>query len=151
MKMNEELLNAWLKVSTSIVNSRVVSELPYNESLVCNILYRNLEENEEPLTATTLCEKTNMLKSQMNRTLNLLENKSIVRRERSTKDKRNVYVTLIRNQDNAYEKQHIQILELLDKIIESLGTDKTQEIIGTLNCVSDIANKIINNREVTYD
>lgn len=150
--INEELLNAWLKVSTSIVNSRVVSQLPYNESLVCNILYRNSNlENSAPLTAKALCEETNMLKSQMNRTLNLLEDKGIIKRERSTKDKRNVYITLIRNKDNPYEKQHIQIMELLDQIIENLGVDKTKEIINSLNCVSDIADKIINNKEVEYD
>ena len=37
-KINEELLTAWLKISTSVNNSRLVSKMSFNESLVCNIL-----------------------------------------------------------------------------------------------------------------
>ena len=67
---NEALLGAWLRLSTSINNSRLVTELPYNESLICNVLYRNdLLHNEKKLTATELCAETKILKSQMNRSL----------------------------------------------------------------------------------
>ena len=70
--LNENLLNAWLRLSTSINNPRIVSEMTYNESLVCNILYNH---SESEITATDLCNATKMLKSQMNRTLNQLEKK----------------------------------------------------------------------------
>ena len=149
--LNESLLNAWLRISTSVVNSRVVSELPYNESLVCNVLLRNsTDEKSKPMTATELCEKTNMLKSQMNRTLNLLEDKGIILRERSSTDKRQVLVTLVSNKDSAYERQHTQILQLLDKIIEELGIEKTYELINSLNNVSDIADKILKRNRVNH-
>ena len=36
---NEALLTTWLRLSTSISNNRFVSEMSYNESLVCSILY----------------------------------------------------------------------------------------------------------------
>ena len=69
--INEKILGAWLKLSTAICNERIVSELPYNESLVCGILHENaVERPEEKITATDLCEKTNIQKSQMNRILN---------------------------------------------------------------------------------
>ena len=72
--LHEDLLSAWLQLSTSINNTRVVSELTYNESLICNILYNNSKHNSDrKLTATDLCSATKMLKSQMNRTLNQLE------------------------------------------------------------------------------
>ncbi len=38
--MNEELLEAWLRLSTILCNDRIVSEMPYNEALICNILHR---------------------------------------------------------------------------------------------------------------
>lgn len=142
---NEELLNAWLKVSTCIVNSRVVSELPYNEALVCNLLYQNYyEDNSCPLTATDLCVKTNMMKSQMNRTLNLLENKNIIERKRSDKDRRQVLIFFKPEQANPYNIQHQRILQLLDKIIEQLGENKTKDVINTLTYVSEVANNILN-------
>lgn len=144
MQLNEALLSAWLRISTAINNSRIVSEMSYNDSLICNILYRNLKENPNvPLTATDLCVKTRILKSQMNRILTRLEEKNLISRERSKEDKRKVYVTLTVEQTNSYVKQHEQILQLLDKIIERLGEEKINEAIQALTAVSDVADVII--------
>lgn len=73
--LHESLLNSWLRLSTSINNARLVSEMTYNESLICNILYNQSKTVNKYLTATDLCRMTNMLKSQMNRTLTQLEKK----------------------------------------------------------------------------
>ncbi len=145
--LNEELLHAWLRVSTSIVNSRIVSELSYNETLVCNALYRNrLEQGEKPLTATDLCGMTNMLKSQMNRTLNLLEVKGLITRERSTEDKRQVFVRFEPEKADAYQAQHARILKLLDGIIEELGVEQAEEIRTSLIRIADIADGILKSK-----
>lgn len=142
--LNEELLYAWLRVSTSIVNSRIVSELSYNETLVCNALYRNmLEQGDKPLTATDLCSMTNMLKSQMNRTLNLLEVKGLITRQRSTEDKRQVFVMFNSDKADAYQAQHARILKLLDGIIGELGEEKAEEVVDTLIQIADIADGIL--------
>jgi DNA-binding MarR family transcriptional regulator len=144
MQLNEVLLGAWLKISTAINNSRLVSEMSYNESLICNILYRNATENPDVLlTATDLCTETKILKSQMNRILTQLEEKNLITRERSTQDRRKVYVCLTNEQSNAYLKQHEQIIKLLDDIIAKLGEEKTLEIIEVLNGISDVAGEII--------
>ena len=145
MQLNEVLLGAWLKISTAINNSRLVSEMSYNESLICNILYRNATENPDVLlTATDLCTETKILKSQMNRILTQLEEKNLITRELSSQDRRKVYVRLTNEQSNAYLKQHEQIIKLLDDIIAKLGEEKTLEIIEVLNGISDVAGEIIN-------
>lgn len=145
MQLNEVLLGAWLKISTAINNSRLVSEMSYNESLICNILYRNATENPDVLlTATDLCTETKILKSQMNRILTQLEEKNLITKERSSQDRRKVYVRLTNEQSNAYLKQHEQIIKLLDDIIAKLGEEKTLEIIEVLNGISDVAGEIIN-------
>ena len=144
MPLNEILLGAWLKISTVINNSRLVSEMSYNESLICNILFRNAARNPQvPLTATDLCTETKILKSQMNRILSQLEKKNLITRERSAQDKRKIFVRLTTEQSNTYLKQHTQILKLLDNIIEKLGEEKTLEIIDSLNNISDVANELI--------
>ena len=126
-KLNEELLGAWLRLSTSIVNPRIVSELSYNETLVCNVLYRNqMEAAAAPLTATDLCNATKMLKSQMNRTLNLLEAKGLICKSRSEVDKRQVFITLDIVHADTYIRQHERILKLLDDIIARLGEEKAE-------------------------
>ena len=143
-RLNEELLHAWLRVSTSIVNSRIVSELSYNETLVCNALYRNeIEAGQRPLTATDLCGITNMLKSQMNRTLNLLEVKGIITRERSTEDSRQVFVRFDSDKAGAYQTQHARILKLLDGIIHELGEEQAKEVQASLIRIADIADGIL--------
>jgi len=143
-QLNEVLLGAWLKISTAINNSRLVSEMSYNESLICNILHRNATENPgSPLTATDLCEQTRILKSQMNRILTQLEEKKLITRARSAEDKRKIYVHLTKEQSNAYLKQHGQILNLLDGIIDKIGEEKTLEIVEALNNISDVAKDLI--------
>lgn len=147
MNLNETLLAAWLRLSTSINNSRVVSELTYNESLICNLLYENsLVKNAKKLTATDLCQKTKILKSQMNRTLNHLEELGIISRERSSQDKRRVFITMNKEHSSKYEKQHEKILALLDTIIARLGQESAAQTIDILNTISDIADEVLDNK-----
>ena len=119
--INEKVLNAWLKLSTVICNERMVSELPYNESLICGILHKNATEHpENKITATELCEKTKIQKSQMNRILNTLEEKGLIFRKRSEKDKRQVFVSMNMENAGVYERQHKNILFMV-MCIEIMG------------------------------
>lgn len=141
--MNERLLAAWLRLSTSIVNSRVVPDMTYNESLVCNILYNQSRHSAEKLTATHLCTMTGMLKSQMNRTLNSLEARGIVMRERSMQDKRQVFVSLNPENCTEYIAQHNKILYAIDSMIERIGAERAQQAIELFTLVSDNADSIM--------
>ena len=139
-KTNENLLDAWLRLSISINNPRLVSEITYNESLICNILYKNAHNQDgNKITATDLCKLTNILKSQMNRTLNQLEEKKLITRQRSTLDKRQVFISMNMEQCQIYEKQHAQILKILDAVINKLGIEQSQNAIYLLNEISDVA------------
>lgn len=137
---NEELLGAWLRLSTVIDNERIVSELPYNETLICNILYRAwLQDPEKELTATDLCHETRMLKSLMNRTLVSMEEKGLIVRERSQKDKRRVYIRLDMPRAEVYQQQHGKILAQIDLLMERLGEEKADQLIELLNLTADMA------------
>ena len=91
MKKNEQVLEAWLQMTTVINNERITSDLPYNESMICRYLYQN--QNQD-VTATDLCNYMRMQKSQMNRTLTSMEKKNLITRVRSEQDNRKIYVTL---------------------------------------------------------
>ncbi len=140
---NEKLLDAWLRLTTTIINPRVVYALSYNESLVCNILYRHCYDSEMRLTATDLCRETKMLKSQMNRILNRLEDKNMITRSRSTKDRREVFIHLNMENLTAYEEQHGHIMQLLDAIIERLGYEKTDYVVSMFHEISDVAEDLL--------
>lgn len=146
--LNEELLSAWLRLSTVIINNRVVSDLSYNESLVCNLLCKAQKQHpQNQLTATDLCIQTNMLKSHMNRTLNQLEEKGLIIRKRSSQDKRQIWIQFNMDSADLYLKQHEQILLLLDTITETIGPERTKETIRSLNQISDITDRLLNHTE----
>lgn len=143
LNTNEALLGAWLRISTSINNNRIVTDLPYNESLICNILYRNeLTQPGQLLTATELCTETKILKSQMNRILEQMEEKHLIFRERSPKDKRKIYIRLNHDPKTPYFDQHEKILTIMDSVITGLGKEKSEEAVKLLNDISDVANKL---------
>lgn len=146
--INESMLSAWLRLSTSVINSRVVSDLSYNESLVCNVLYTAAKKDPNRyMTATDLCNATKMLKSQMNRTLNFLETKNIITRIRSSNDKRQVYVRFNHDAADVYLKQHQRILALIDTIIQQMGTAMAEETLQLFSTICDIADDAINHME----
>ena len=153
ISLNENLLNAWLTLSTSVINNRVVSKLPYNESLICNVLYRHrLSGNDQPLTATDLCNETKMAKSLMNRTLNQLESLGLITRTRSHTDKRHVLVTFNMEKADIYLKQHQEILHIIDTIITQMGVKKATELVSLFNQISAIANDILYEKpEITVE
>ena len=142
--MNEKLLDAWLKLTTAIVNERVVSDLPYNESVICNILYKNHRETpDQAVTATDLCQKMKMQKSQMNRTLSGMEEKKMISRERSKTDKRQVLVRLNMDQLEVYQRQHEQILALIDRLLAQIGPEKAEDIVDMFTQIANTAEEII--------
>lgn len=142
--MNEKLLDAWLKLTTAIINERVVSDLPYNESVICNILYRNHSNTpDRQVTATDLCRKMKMQKSQMNRTLSSMEEKQLISRERSAADKRQILVSLNLDQLEGYQRQHERILALIDRLLEKIGPEKAGDIVDMFTQIADTAEEII--------
>lgn len=143
-ELNEQLLSSWLRLTTTINNERIVSEMPYNEAFICNLLYRNqMSECPEELTATDLCHLTRMVKSQMNRTLNSMEEKEMILRVRSLQDKRHVYISLNMEKMDTYVQQHSKILELIDSMVEHFGKEKVMEIYNLFEEISDIAEELI--------
>lgn len=140
---NEELLKAWLRLTIEINNEKLVPDMPYNESLICNILYRNMTDHpDNRITATQLCQQTRMLKSQMNRTLNSMEQKGFIVRERSTQDRRQVFIRLNPQQLSAYQTQHEKVLNMVDLVIEKVGTDKAQQALSLFNLLADAAMEV---------
>lgn len=143
--INEKVLYAWLKLSTTICNEKIVSDMPYNESLICGILHHMaLTHPNKKITATELCERTNIQKSQMNRTLNSMEEKGLICRKRSEEDRRQVFVSINMEKAEVYERQHTKILGFVDTVLEKVGRDKAEEIIQLFTLISNKAKEVIN-------
>ena len=143
-QLYEKLLSSWVKLSTAVVNNRVVTNMSYNESLVCHVLYENaIAEKPREITATDLCESTHILKSQMNRILTSLENKSIITRIRSLKDKRQINIELNMEHAGIFKTQHEHIIKLIDTIVERIGLDTANDAIRIFDVISDTADELL--------
>ena len=146
-ELGEELLDAWVDISISVINERLVTLLTYKEALVCNVLRRAgsvVGGTAAGLTATELCRATSMVKSQMNGVLTSLEEKRVIRRTRSTQDRRRIEVLLDDGPEGLYRRQHEMLVELVGRISERLGPDATAETVEVLNALAGAATTEIN-------
>ena len=137
--MQEELLSAWMEMSVFIRGNRILSDLSFNEVMICGLLYRQ-QESDPPLTATELGEHTNLLKSQMNHILTGMEQRGLIERTRSTTDKRAVYVQLSQEGRAAYTQEHARVMEILEAVYREFGREKTQELTAMLKKATAIVN-----------
>lgn len=135
--LSEALLEGWLRMTSTIWNERLVTAMTYNESLVCNILYKYRNMPGKAVTATDLCKRLRIHKPQMNVILNKLEKAGIVERIRSQKDKRSVYIFLTKKGVPLYEKAHQEILRLPEAMIERLGPEKAEKFAETMQEVAE--------------
>lgn len=128
-RSGEALLRAWLGLTAAICNRRMVSGLTFNEAVVCNHLrYQQKNCPDSPLTATDLCEKTSLLKSQMNGVLASLEKQGFLTRNRSSRDRRQVYLALTEAGERAYQKAHEQASDLLRELVMEIGTETADKL-----------------------
>lgn len=140
--LNEDLLSAWLRVGVVVDNQRLVSDLPFNETLICGLLLRSQEEGR-CLTASDLCAQTRILKSQMNAILRSLEKKGFLLRQRSPSDLRRVELSLLPEGVERYQESHRKTLALVDRLIEAVGQAPIQTLVPLLFQVADSFDRIL--------
>jgi len=130
--LNEELLEAWLRLSCVIDNQRLAADFPFNEALVCGLLSQG-----GCRTASELCARTRILKSQMNAILRSLESQGVIARQRSQTDRRCIELRLLPEGCSRYADGHRRALELVDRLIGAMGEEKVRTLIPLLHQVVD--------------
>ena len=137
-QMQEDLLYAWMEMSVFIRGNRILTDLSFNEVMICGMLSR--QSPDMPLTATELGERTNLLKSQINHILTNMEQRGLIQRTRSTTDKRVVYVQLSEEGRRVYAREHAGVMEILNAVYEEFGSEKTRELTTMLKKATSIVN-----------
>lgn len=132
--LNEEMIAAWMRLIAAVENRRVVTGLSFNEALVCNLLQR---QEGGYLTASQLCARTHILKSQMNGILRSLEHKGVISRTPSPTDRRVTEVRLRGDGGPLYRDSHAHTLRIIDQVIDSLGEDGARTLLPLLNQAAD--------------
>lgn len=134
--LNEQILDAWIQLTTVINNDRIVSTMPLNEALICRILTEN---KEKKITATDLCVLTKMQKSQMNRVLTNMEEKGWIKRNRSEEDKRQILIVPNEEKLALYREQHEKILKIVNRLLARIGDEKAVQTLELFTLISEIA------------
>ena len=84
------------------------------------------------MTATELCEMTNIQKSQMNKILSDLEKNGTISRERSEEDKRVVNIIPVPEKAEVFLKAHEKNINLVKSLQEKFGQEKSEELTELL-------------------
>lgn len=129
----EQLLQAWINMSLMIRGNRLVSGFSLNEMVICRILYARRQAGEAAVTATELCRKMHLLKSQINKILTSMENAGIIERVRSESDRRKIEIRMRDEAVLVYEMEHAHILKIMDHVCKRLGEKQAEELTVLLH------------------
>ena len=134
--LSEELLTAWLRLTSAIDNQRLVYGLSFNEAVVCSLLERESRRGGF-LTASDLCARTGILKSQMNAILRSLERKGFISRQQSQRDRRQIEIRLLPEGSASYTASHQRVLDLTRRLVDAMGEEPIRQLIPLLHQVVD--------------
>ena len=143
--LDEELLEVWLRLTSVIDNQRLAAShgaageeaLSFNEAMVCGLLAR-AQEDGGCLTASDLCCRTRILKSQMNAILRSLERKGFVSRQRSRQDRRQIELRLLPEGAGPYRECHRRSVAIVRGLIDRLGEQEARSLLILLRRTVDI-------------
>ena len=124
------LIQAWIGLSGMLKNSRFTKELPYGESIVMLQLY---QAGDAPLSIKQITESTRMLKSQVNRTINSLEEKGLLFRCPGDGDRRLGYVRANPERMDIFLQVHRSSMAIADHISNIIGAEDTEHFIRIVN------------------
>lgn len=136
----EDLLQAWMGMSAFIRGNRLLTDFSFNEIMVCGLLFRCQESGSEPLTATDLSEQTNLLKSQINHILTAMEERGLIRRVRSHRDRRVVHVHLLEAGRTSYLQEHTRVMNIIQAVFDTLGYDNAKTLTALINQATEAVN-----------
>ena len=131
-----KLLDAWLSLTSTLWNTRLVSTMTFNEAHVLGLLLRH-RDDPTPMTATALIARTHLLKSQMNKVLTALEGKGYITRARAQTDRRLVLIRLTPEGDAAYRSEHERVEALLARLVGRIGEAQALSLAEQINGLTE--------------
>lgn len=139
----EQLLQAWVNLSGILKNNRITKGLMYNEAVVMLLLYNRYREDGIGLISIKeITKKTRMLKSLVNRTINLLEEKGLLERCKGSGDSRLAYVRCIEQSLDIFLKVHETSLTLAQNIIDIIGEKDAETFISIVKKIEAVDYKL---------
>ena len=125
--LEERLITAWVKLTGVLKNTRITQEMIYNEAVVMNLVYNKYREDGVGLVSfKEIVERTRMLKSLVNRTIDSLVQQGYLVKS-DGEDKR---TTFVQGADfDAYLQEHENTLALVRDIVDAIGEEDAEAFI----------------------
>lgn len=137
-KRAEDLLLAWVSLSGIVKNTRITKGLMYNEAIVMLLLYkRYCEDGVGLISIKEITQKTKMLKSLVNRTINSLEEKQLLERAEAAGDRRMSYVKCVEARLDTFLQVHNTSLGVAQSIINIIGEEDTDSFVRIVKKIED--------------
>lgn len=127
MQDQEALLHAWMDMNVRIRGNRLLRKLSFNEMMVMSILYRH-HDVEEAMTATELGAHMRLLKSEMNKLLSSMEQRKLILRSASTRDRRKIELHINPAMLSLYLEEHERVMRYLDRIERTIGHEEVAHL-----------------------
>lgn len=143
----EALLGAWLSLTSTLWNTRLVSSMTFNEAHVLGILLHSARDAAPP-TATDLIARTHLLKSQMNKVLTSLERRGYITRARAESDRRLVRIRLTPQGEAAYRSEHARIEALLLRLVGRVGAQRARSVAAEIDGITAHLSDILSSPDV---
>lgn len=141
--LDEELLESWLQLSVQLNNARIVSKMPFNTALICNLLWNARQNGEEGLSQTELVRRTGMDKSLMSRTLRNMEKEGYILRSPSAENRHVTMVRLNPEEMTHFEQEHCHSLEVVAKLREEVGEENGERVLEVFRMVAAAAGRAL--------
>lgn len=120
--LRERLLTAWIGINSLFKDSRMTRDLTYNEAVVMKLVYDQYRaDGVGRVSMQMVLKRTNMLKSQANRTVNSLCGQGYLIKERDNGDARALFVRLSPDRLPDFLSVHGHSLDLVQTVIDVIG------------------------------
>lgn len=127
-ELGEELITAWVGLTSALKNNRMTQGLNYNEAIVMNIAYHHYRNNGQLTSFKSLVQSTKMLKSLVNRTIDSLVQKNLLERCEG-EDKRMTFVRPVKDNLDAFLRVHEQSLDIARNIVSLIGEEDAEAFV----------------------
>ncbi len=135
--LEEALITAWVKLTGSLKNTRITQGMNYNEATIMLIVYNRYRADGEGLVSfKELVRGTKMLKSLVNRTIDSLVRKNLLKRLDGT-DKRTTFVRLVEENLNEFLLVHKQSLLLAERILNLIGEEDARTFVRIVEKITN--------------
>ncbi len=136
--LENELISAWVRLSSIVKNNRMTKDLKYNEAIIMLSVYKRYVVDGVGLTSVKdIINETGMLKSLVNRTLGELKKKGLINFVAGEKDRRTKFVVCVTEKLDTFLAVHNNSRSAANNIIEIIGKDDAEAFVRIADKLSN--------------